>query len=217
MGSLLNVRSSHSSSLQHVAPKTPSKIHIIGGQWKRTPLPVLSLPGLRPTTNRVRETVFNWLGNRLDGWRCLDLFAGSGALGFEAASRGAAHVLMVEKDTRAIKQLRANQQKLQAEMIHIVQGDALQFAARLPADSLDIIFLDPPFATTDTSNSTPSTDKILVDAIRYAWKAIRPGGLIYIESPVEIKEATWMALLEDNCPLTHYKAFGAVHAHLLRR
>ncbi len=161
--------------------------------------------------------MFNWLGNHLDGWRCLDLFAGSGALGFEAASRGAAHVLMVEKDTRAIKQLRANQQKLQAEMIHIVQSDALQFAARLPAGSLDIIFLDPPFATADTSNSTPGIDKILVDAIRYAWKAIRPGGLIYIESPVAIKEATWMALFEDNCPLTHYKAFGAVHTHLLRR
>ena len=76
-------------------------IRIIGGDWKRTPLPVLDLDGLRPTPDRVRETLFNWLGQRLDGLRCLDLFAGSGALGFEALSRGAPRVVMVESD-RAI-------------------------------------------------------------------------------------------------------------------
>src|ERR1700739_4721703 len=87
------------------------QIRIIGGDWKRTPLPVLDLDGLRPTPDHVRETLFNWLGQRLDGMVCLDLFAGSGALGFEAASRGAARVLMVGRNARAARQLRANQQR----------------------------------------------------------------------------------------------------------
>src|ERR1700737_5046173 len=98
-------------------------IRIIGGDWKRTPLPVLDLDGLRPTPDRVRETLFNWLGQRLDGQRCLDLFAGSGALGFEAASRGAARVLMVERNARAAAQLRANQEKLAARSIEVVEAD----------------------------------------------------------------------------------------------
>ena len=93
----------------------PHAIRIIGGDWKRTPLPVLDLDGLRPTPDRVRETLFNWLGQQLDGQRCLDLFAGSGALGFEAASRGAARVLMVERSGRAVAQLKANQARLAAK------------------------------------------------------------------------------------------------------
>ncbi len=239
------MRSSPSSSAAHPAPhsKTPAKIHIIGGQWKRTPLPVLSLPGLRPTPNRVRETLFNWLGNQLEGWRCLDLFAGSGALGFEAASRGAKQVWMVEQDHRAIKQLRANQQKLQADMIQIIHGDALPFAARLPAGSLDIAFLDPPFASSSTQNGALATpNKTLIHAICSAWNAVRPGGWIYVEAPLAIDAAAWTTLLEAHClqdlskqdraavsvpfeahsvkwvdQLMRYKAFGAVHAHLLQR
>ena len=81
-------------------------VRIIGGQWKRTPLPVANKPGLRPTPDRVRETLFNWLGQDLTGWRCVDAFAGTGALGFEAASRGATQVLMLEQDTTLAAQLR---------------------------------------------------------------------------------------------------------------
>src|ERR1700754_383505 len=93
----------------------PHTIRIIGGEWKRTPLPVLDLDGLRPTPDRVRETLFNWLGQDLSGQRCLDMFAGSGALGFEAASRGAAHVVMIEKDRRVFQALRHNAAALGCE------------------------------------------------------------------------------------------------------
>ena len=80
-------------------------MRIIGGRWKRTPITVLNLPGLRPTPDRVRETLFNWLGQDLTGWTCLDLYAGSGALGLEAASRGAARVVLVEREARAVRAL----------------------------------------------------------------------------------------------------------------
>src|ERR1700740_2287219 len=109
----------------HSAPSPrgkPHAIRIIGGDWKRTPLPVLDLDGLRPTPDRVRETLFNWLGQRLDGLRCLDLFAGSGRPGFEAASRGAARVVMVERSARAAAQLRSNQARLGARTIEIAEA-----------------------------------------------------------------------------------------------
>ena len=105
------------------------QVRIIGGQWKRTPLPVLDVEGLRPTPDRVRETVFNWINHLIDGgWsrmKCLDLFAGTGVLGFEAASRGAAQVVMVEMHTPAMRQLEATKEKLRAEQLSIVRGDAL--------------------------------------------------------------------------------------------
>ena len=90
------------------------EVRIIGGQWKRTKLPVPDKPGLRPTPDRVRETLFNWLGQDLTGWRCVDAFAGTGALGLEAASRGATEVLLVEQDPQLVSQLRALQAKLDA-------------------------------------------------------------------------------------------------------
>src|SRR5438045_9743994 len=92
----------------------PHEVRIIGGVWRRSKLPVADSPGLRPTPDRVRETLFNWLGQDLSGWRCLDAFAGSGALGFEAASRGAAEVLLVERDPRIGRSLRESQQRSQA-------------------------------------------------------------------------------------------------------
>lgn len=94
------------------APKGAGEIRIIGGQWKRTRLPVAQRPGLRPTPDRVRETLFNWLGQDLTGWRCLDAFAGTGALGLEAASRGAAAVQLVESDAALVAQLHTLQQRL---------------------------------------------------------------------------------------------------------
>ena len=99
------------------APPRPAmrrEVRIIGGQWKRTKLPVSDAPGLRPTPDRVRETVFNWLGQNLTGWRCLDAFAGSGALGFEAASRGATDVVLIERDRKLAAGLAAVKQRLDA-------------------------------------------------------------------------------------------------------
>src|SRR5215207_5340138 len=95
----------------------PREVRIIGGRWKRTKLPVPNKPGLRPTPDRVRETLFNWLGQDLTGWRCMDVFAGTGALGLEAASRGAAEVLLCEQDPGLVDQLKALQAKLHADMV----------------------------------------------------------------------------------------------------
>ncbi len=183
----------------------PNAIRIIGGEWKRTPLPVLSLDGLRPTPDRVRETLFNWLGQSLDGRRCLDLFAGSGALGFEAASRGADKVLMVERSGRAVAQLKANQARLEARNIEIVEADALRLAASLAPDTYDFVFLDPPFGDT----------AMLARAIELAAPLITPDGMLYVESGESIDIAQFPAL----AGWAVYRAdrAGAVHYHLLQR
>ena len=128
------------------ASRTPSASSAATGSARRCLCS--SLDGLRPTPDRVRETLFNWLGQSLDGQRCLDLFAGSGALGFEAASRGAARVLMVERSGRAVAQLKANQARLAAKNIEIAEADALRLAAGLAPNSFDVVFLDPPFGDT---------------------------------------------------------------------
>jgi 16S rRNA (guanine(966)-N(2))-methyltransferase RsmD len=101
------------------------EIRIIGGQWRRTRLAVAQKPGLRPTPDRVRETLFNWLGQDLSNWKCIDAFAGTGALGFEAASRGASSVIMNEQDAALVQQLQRLQQKLDARMVKVQRGDAL--------------------------------------------------------------------------------------------
>jgi 16S rRNA (guanine966-N2)-methyltransferase len=182
----------------------PHTIRIIGGDWKRTPLPVLDLDGLRPTPDRVRETLFNWLGQRLDGQRCLDLFAGSGALGFEAASRGAARVVMVERNARAAQQLRTNQSRLRAATIEIAEADALRLAASLAPGSFDVVFLDPPFG-----------DEILGRAIALAAPLVSEDGFLYVESgsPIEPGETEALA----GWTLVRHGKAGAVHYHLLQR
>lgn len=132
-------------------PRQPAaavgQVRIIGGKWRNTKLPVPLSPGLRPSSDRVRETLFNWLMPRLGGARVLDLFAGSGALGLEAVSRGAARATLVERDAALSRQLRESVAKLGAqEQIAVVQADALQWL-RQPAGALaDIVFIDPPFA-----------------------------------------------------------------------
>lgn len=146
--------------------KIEGKLRIIGGRWRSRQLPVIDLPGLRPTADRVRETLFNWLQADIPGACCLDLFAGSGALGFEAASRGAAQVVMLELQAEAYKKLCDNKRVLQADNIQCLQRDALQWlsAAELSGDKLtqgalsvaagandwpcfDVVFLDPPYAS----------------------------------------------------------------------
>src|SRR6185369_15108862 len=119
-------------------------LRIVGGKYRSRLLRVASRPGLRPTPDRVRETLFNWLGQELTGLACLDLFAGSGALGFEAASRGAARVVLVEKDRVALAELERSLAALGAAQVSIVAGDAHAFLKREQA-LFDVVFLDPPF------------------------------------------------------------------------
>jgi len=131
------------------------KIRIIAGEYRGRRLSVPDRPGLRPTPDRVRETLFNWLGQSLDGLSCLDLFAGSGALGFEAASRGAARVVMVEHDRAAFAALRGSLEVLKAKQVELVLEDAFAFLKR--AASFDVVFLDPPFG----QNALPTVFKYL--------------------------------------------------------
>ncbi len=123
----------------------PGEVRIIGGAWRSRRIRFPDRPGLRPTPDRVRETLFNWLGQDLTGRQCLDLFAGSGALGFEAASRGAKRVLMVEQDAAALQALRVNSEALQATAVEVMCANALEFLKNHHGQ-YDLVFLDPPFA-----------------------------------------------------------------------
>lgn len=174
------------------------EVRIIGGQWKRSKLQVPDADGLRPTADRVRETLFNWLGQTLTGWRVLDAFAGSGALGFEAASRGAAEVVMIEREAALVDGLRASQKRLQASTITIHRANALNWMAASAA-RFDLIFLDPPFA-----------DDLFERALAAAMPLLTEGGLIYLEAPHEFAPPTGVTLWR------HGRA-GAVHFHLLHR
>ncbi len=152
-----------------------SRVRIVGGHWRSRLLPVPSLSGLRPTPDRVRETVFNWLGQELDGWQVLDLFAGSGVLGFEAASRGAANVTLVEQDGRAAAALRRSAETLSASCLEIVRGDAVKFAAACRG-RFDLVFLDPPYRQGLIDRVADDVERLLAD-----------DGWLYIEAeePVE--------------------------------
>jgi 16S rRNA (guanine966-N2)-methyltransferase len=123
----------------------PNEVRIVGGEWRSRRIRFAPVAGLRPTPDRVRETLFNWLGQDLTGLACLDLFAGSGALGFEAASRGASRVVMVEHDRAASDALRDNKAALAAGQVELVRADALEFARGRGRGQYDVIFLDPPF------------------------------------------------------------------------
>jgi 16S rRNA (guanine(966)-N(2))-methyltransferase RsmD len=177
------------------------EVRIIGGQWKRTRLAVADRPGLRPTPDRVRETLFNWLGQDLSGWRCVDVFAGTGALGFEAASRGAKEVLLVEQDTALVVQLKRVQVQLQASATSIVRGDGVAALKQLDPGCMDAVFLDPPF------------DSVLFDAaLQAAARAVAADGFVYLEAPVMWTEAQ---LERAGLKVHRHLKAGAVHAHLL--
>ena len=124
----------------------PGFVRIIGGTWRRRRLTVPEVSGLRPTGDRIRETVFSWLRQELPGARCLDLFAGSGALGFEAASRGAAEVVLIDSDSTVVSALQTSADELEATQIDIIQADALQWLAK-PGQAFDVVFFDPPFGS----------------------------------------------------------------------
>jgi 16S rRNA (guanine966-N2)-methyltransferase len=174
------------------------EVRIIGGQWKRSKLPVPDAPGLRPTSDRVRETLFNWLGQTLDGWRVLDAFAGSGALGFEAASRGAQAVVMIEREAPLVDALRASQKRLKADAITIHRANALNWMTAC-AERFDLILLDPPFA-----------DELFDRALAAAVPLLAEDGLIYVESPREIAAPAGFTSWRQG-------RAGAVHYQLLRR
>lgn len=165
-------------------------VRIIGGEWRRRVLKFPDAEGLRPTPDRVRETLFNWLGQDMTGLSCLDLFAGSGALGFEAASRGAEKVVMVENSPKVYESLEANRRLLGAgERLQIVRADAVKFASSLCASGVrfDVVFLDPPYKKGWIEHLEPLLPKLLAaDGALYVeaecaldgcgnWRTVRNG------------------------------------------
>jgi 16S rRNA (guanine966-N2)-methyltransferase len=191
------------------APRKPqrakgtNRIRIIGGTWRSRVIEFPDTAGLRPTANRVRETLFNWLGQTLYGKRCLDLFAGSGALGFEAASRGATESVMLEMQPAAAAALKANQAKLLATSCRILEIDALQFL-RGRQEKFDIVFVDPPFAS-----------GVLAPVLTKIPEVLLSGGLVYAESDRPIAD-----VLADvpgvRWEIAKQGKAGAVHFALLR-
>jgi len=178
-----------------------SRVRITGGEWRSRLIKVIDSPGLRPTPDRVRETLFNWLGQDLAGLSCLDLFAGSGILGFEAASRGAERVVMVERDGKVAATLRQNAETLGAGWLELVRADALEFAALAARQgrSFDLAFLDPPYRQQWLDKLWPLLNPIMASEARLYVEA---------ESPVA-PPAPWRIVRQGQA--------GQVFFHLLER
>jgi len=157
----------------------PGVVRIIGGRWRGSKLPVADVAGLRPTADRVRETLFNWLQPMLPGATVLDLFAGTGALGFEAASRGATKVVLVESDAALAASLRASAVRLGADAVEVACEDARRWLARSPNHQFDLVFLDPPFAAALWQPALAALAPWLADD---AW--------LYLETPRAAPAAT---------------------------
>jgi 16S rRNA (guanine966-N2)-methyltransferase len=183
------------------ATMTPSssgrnRVRIIAGKWRSRIVKFPAAAQLRPTPDRVRETLFNWLGQRLDGLACLDLFAGSGALGFEALSRGASRVVMVESDRKVATGLRESGRELGAEGLEVVNAEAMAWLAK-GAERFDVAFVDPPYAS---------------DLARASLEALpprlNPGARVYAESaqPLEL-QAPWRVLREDRAGAVRYALY----------
>jgi 16S rRNA (guanine966-N2)-methyltransferase len=173
-----------------------NRVRIIGGKWRSRIVRFPPASEIRPTPDRVRETVFNWLGQRLDGLSCLDLFAGSGALGFEAMSRGARRVVMVERDRAVAQALRESARTLEAEDLEVVDGDALAYLKRA-GESFDVVFIDPPYASDLATKVFAKLPPLL-----------NPGARVYAESasPLAPPEP-WRALREDRAGAVRYALF----------
>jgi 16S rRNA (guanine966-N2)-methyltransferase len=181
-----------------------NQIRIIGGEWRSRQITFFDVPGLRPTPNRVRETLFNWLQMDIPGSRCLDLYAGSGALGFEAASRGAKSVVLVESDPNACRALHENAVKLNASQIKIVQTDIFRFLAEGNPAPFEIVFIDPPFG----HNLAPQTCQWLEDK---DW--LSQHAKIYVEAErgnklVEGIPMNWQLLKYKNAGDVCYRLYG---------
>jgi 16S rRNA (guanine966-N2)-methyltransferase len=180
-----------------------NRIRIIGGIWRSRVIDFAGTQTLRPTANRVRETLFNWLGQTLHGKRCLDLFSGSGALGFEASSRGSLETVMLELDHDAVAALKSNQQKLAALSCRIVAGDALKFLAT-SIEKFDIVFVDPPFA----SNLMPAV-------LQKLPSHLFDGACVYVEWSTPIVDVMASMPLQQ-WEITKQGRAGAVHFALLK-
>jgi 16S rRNA (guanine966-N2)-methyltransferase len=175
-----------------------SRVRIVGGAWRSRLVSVAAAPGLRPTPDRVRETVFNWLGQDLSGWACLDLFAGSGVLGFEAASRGAGRVTLVERDPKVHGGLVQAAKTLQAAQVEAVRADAVKFCAFSPR-RYDLVFLDPPYHQDWLAKLAPLLDGVL-----------DPEGWLYAEAETAVERlGAWATVKRGQA--------GQVHFQLLRR
>jgi 16S rRNA (guanine966-N2)-methyltransferase len=173
-----------------------NRIRIIGGRHRGRRIVVPDAHGLRPTPDRVRETLFNWLGQDLTGAACLDLFAGSGALGFEAASRGASRVVLIESDRAALKMLQESRVALGAAQVEIIGGDAGDYLERA-SERFDVVFLDPPFR----QNAVPELLALLP-------RVLRGGARVYAESarPVQA-QAGWRELKRSRAGGVSYQLF----------
>ncbi|UCE30746.1 MAG: 16S rRNA (guanine(966)-N(2))-methyltransferase RsmD [Burkholderiales bacterium] len=185
------------------------RVRLIGGSWRRTAIPVVDLPGLRPTPDRVRETLFNWLGQRLDGLRCVDAFAGTGALAFEAASRGAVEVIAIESHPRAVAALEALRARLDARAVEVVRGDGIEAMcalARARAGEFDLVFLDPPFGS-----------QLLARALPLAAALLGPGGHAYVEAARACDRALLEAWSVDCLEPVRAGRAGHVYYHLLEK
>jgi len=190
------------------APAGAGALRIIAGRWRGRKIQFPEIAGLRPTPNRVRETLFNWLQPWLPGARCLDLFAGSGALSFEALSRGAGEVVLVERNPDAAAALRYNLATLKAADAELIETDALSLLEHAPVRAFDIVFLDPPF------NPDPGADDVLARCCALldgrGW--LKPEGLVYLEVP-----AGRAPPLPRGWTLMRSKQAGQVGYHLMRR
>jgi 16S rRNA (guanine(966)-N(2))-methyltransferase RsmD len=180
-----------------------NSVRIISGDWRGRRLPVADVPGLRPSGDRCRETLFNWLQPWIVASDCADLFAGTGALGFEAASRGAASVLMIEKHPRAQEVLRQDIEQLQAVQVKLYSGGAMSVIEGFKPDSFDIVFVDPPFDSNLAGRVLERLDKI---------GCVRRGGFVYVESP-----ATKPISPPDDWRVWRDQQLGDVRMQLFRR
>lgn len=182
------------SPAPETTPRTAGRqeVRIIGGAWRHRKLKFADAPGLRPTPDRVRETLFNWLGQTLHGQSVLDCFAGSGALGFEAASRGAARVLMLESHPGSVRQLKANQALLGADACRIQQIDAISFLAT-SREQFDLMLLDPPYAS-----------NLLTRALDLAARHLTADGQIYAESDKPVVHSQFVAVRQSRAGAVHF-------------
>jgi 16S rRNA (guanine966-N2)-methyltransferase len=188
---------------QHASMKPKSnQVRIIAGRWRGRKVSFPSEQGLRPTSDRIRETLFNWLAPSLPGASCLDLFAGSGALGFEAASRGAARVVMVERHPNVAQTLRENRQRLGASCVDIIQGDAEAILSGT-TEQYDVVFVDPPF---ENNALLEKTIRLLATS-----RCLKPAGQIYVEMPRNTRLATipkhWVAVRRKTAGQVAYELY----------
>jgi len=177
---------------------TANRVRIIGGVHRSRVLRFPDRPGLRPTPDRVRETLFNWLGQDLTGRRVLDLYAGSGALGLEAASRGAAEVVLVDLDGITLDGLRANVRLLQLDKVKVVRADALEFLQTVQIP-FDVVFADPPYAKANPP-----------ELLGVVFPRLAPDGFLYLEAPAPVEES-------EEWTVRHRLRAGNVHAHLMQK